>query len=214
MPQEERRPAFHNRGSRPALILWYVSETRDKRRRRDLDLFVLALIESGVSTLYELKSAADISPGASIPTLRRLVSEGLVIQGKPGSRGKTDHRVTTAGRRRLKSGWRELIEEGPSGDLDADLRVALLALYLGHDHRLAVAFLRQSAAKRLETVEKRKEPEGAASIPLLALRYRQLRSIAAGELIKGESAAAIAMAKALPRSAVARAGRWRTKASP
>ncbi len=29
-----------------------MSETRDKRRRTDLDLFVLALIDGGVSTPY------------------------------------------------------------------------------------------------------------------------------------------------------------------
>ena len=31
-----------------------MSQTRDKRRRTDLDLFVLALIGGGVSTPYEL----------------------------------------------------------------------------------------------------------------------------------------------------------------
>ena len=120
-----------------------MPEMYDKRRRRDLDLFVLALIESGMSTPYELKSAADISPGASIPALRRLVSEGLVIQGKPGSRGRTDYKITAQGSRRLKDGWRELIDQGPSGDLVADLRIALLALWIGNDRRLAVKFLRK-----------------------------------------------------------------------
>lgn len=52
-----------------------VSETRDKRRRSDLDLFVLALIASAVSTLYSLKTTADLSPGATIPVLRRLLEE-------------------------------------------------------------------------------------------------------------------------------------------
>src|SRR5581483_3908871 len=32
----------------------HMSQTGDKRRRGDLDLFVLALINSGVSTAYEL----------------------------------------------------------------------------------------------------------------------------------------------------------------
>ena len=32
-----------------------MSETRDKRRRTDLDLFVLALIADGISTPYELQ---------------------------------------------------------------------------------------------------------------------------------------------------------------
>jgi len=60
-----------------------MSEICDKRRRSDLDPFVLALIDSGVSTPYELKAAAGLSPGATIPSLRRLLEEELVVQGKP-----------------------------------------------------------------------------------------------------------------------------------
>ena len=188
-----------------------MSETRDKRRRRDLDLFVLALIDSGISTPYELKSAADISPGASIPVLRRMESERLVIQGKPGSRGRTDHKITEAGRRRLKEGWRELIDHGPSGDLEADLRVALLALWVGNDRRLAASFLRQSAAERRRGIERAGGQDEPVSVPPLALWYRRLRSASAAALAKGESAAALAMANGLPRSAHAKAGRSCTK---
>ena len=72
----------------------FVPATHDKRRRSYLDFFVLAPIESGISTPYELKGAADISPGASIPALRRFVSERLVIQGKPGFRGRTDYQIS------------------------------------------------------------------------------------------------------------------------
>jgi hypothetical protein len=43
-----------------------MSETRDKRRRTDLDLFVLALIDGGVSTPYELQKEAGLSQGATI----------------------------------------------------------------------------------------------------------------------------------------------------
>ena len=186
-------------------ILWYVPETRDKRRRSDLDLFVLALIESGLSTPYELKTAADLSPGATIPALRRLVTDGLVVQGKPGSRGRTAHKITAKGRRRLKEGWRELIDQGPSGDLDADLRVALLALWVGRDRRLAAGFLRQTAAQRLNLVGPAKDLGEHASISPLALSYRRLRSASATALVKGESAAALAMAKALPRRTAAKA---------
>jgi hypothetical protein len=40
--------------------------TRDKRRRTDLYLFGLALIDRGVSTPYELQKAAGLSQGATI----------------------------------------------------------------------------------------------------------------------------------------------------
>lgn len=180
-------------------ILGDVSETRDKRRRNDLDLFVLALVDSGVSTPYELKTAAGLSPGATIPVLRRLLESRKVLPGKPGARGRMDHRITAEGRRHLISGWRALIDDGPSGDLDADLRVALLAVWIGGDRRLAADFLRQSAAQRLEMICNAERPDGLASLPSLAMWYRKLRSTSAGALIKGEAAAALAMAKALPK---------------
>lgn len=190
-----------------------MPEKYDKRRRRDLDLFVLALIDSGLSTPYQLKSAADISPGASIPALRRLVSEGLVMQGKPGSRGRTDYKITAQGSRWLKEGWRDLIDQGPSGDLDADLRIALLALWIGNNRRLAVRFLRQAAAERLSSIDRPAKRDETDALQPLAGWYRRLRSASAVALAKGESAAALAMAKELPRRAPARAGRSRTKAS-
>ena len=173
-----------------------MSESHDKRRRFDLDLFILALIECGVSTAYELKTAADLSPGATIPALRRLVGGDLVVTGTPGPRGRTGYAVTTEGRRYLKSGWGGLITAGPSGDLDADLRVALLALWAGGNRRLAADFLRQTSHQRLKAIARVEE---SASLPPLAIWYRRLRSTSAASLAKGESAAALAMANALPR---------------
>jgi len=108
-----------------------MSETRDKRLRTDLDQFILALIDNGVSTPYTLQKAAGLSLGATVPALQRLLEARLVRHGKPGSRGRTDYQVTAAGKRLLKGGWLPLIEEGPSGDVDSDLRVALLALWGG-----------------------------------------------------------------------------------
>ena len=73
-----------------------MSETRDKRRRTDLDLFVLALIDSGVSTPYEFQKAAGLSLE---PRSRRCKDcwRRFLRQGKPGSRGRTNHSITPAG---------------------------------------------------------------------------------------------------------------------
>lgn len=176
-----------------------MSQTRDKRRRTDLDLFVLALIESGLSSPYEFQKAASLSPGATIPALQRLLESELVRQGKPGPRGRTDHRITPAGKKLLKAGWRGLIEDGPSGDLDADLRIALLALFVGGERRLAKEFLDQSAAKKLSAVEALEENFECASGSLLADWYTRLRSNPGKAILKAESAAALAMAQSLPR---------------
>ena len=176
-----------------------MSETGDKRRRTDLDLFVLALIDSGVSTPYELQKTAGLSQGATIPALQRLLDTRLVRQGKPGARGRTDYQVTAAGNRLLKDGWLALIDAGPSGDVDSDLRVALLALQGGGDRRLATDFLRQSADKKLESIAA-SEPIGNPSVlPLLPRWYNDLRSSTAKALLTAESAAIRAMADAFPR---------------
>jgi DNA-binding PadR family transcriptional regulator len=174
-----------------------MSETRDKRRRTDLDLFVLALIADAVSTPYDLQKKAGLSQGATVPTLRRLLQEGLVEHGKAGVRGRVVHRITKEGRKILKTGWRELLDAGPSGDLDADLRVAL---WSGGERRLAVDFLRESAAARAEAVMLTGVDNASNSSAPLAAWYIRLRSSAAKVLLKGESAAALAMADALPRN--------------
>ena len=174
-----------------------MSKTRDKRRRTDLDLFVLALIESGLSAPYDLLKAASLSPGATIPALQRLLESGFVRQGKPGRRGRTDHRITPAGKKLLKTGWRDLIEDGPSGDLDADLRIALLVLRVGGERRLATDFLKRSAAKKLASLDALEEHGEYASGSLLADWYTQLRSRPARAILKAECASATSMAEAL-----------------
>lgn len=176
-----------------------MSETRDKRRKSDLDLFVLALISSGVSTPYALQKEAGLSPGATIPAIQRMMDAGLIRQGEPGPRGRTDARVTASGKKQLKNGWRALIDEGPSGDLDADLRVALMAISEGNSYSLAAQMLRRSASSMLE-LRKRvgREGESDSSIPLAGV-YRDMRSISVRALLEAQAAAAITMADSLPR---------------
>jgi DNA-binding PadR family transcriptional regulator len=177
-----------------------MSKSFDKRRRTDLDLFVLALIDSGVSTPYELQKAAGISQGASTPALQRLLKARFVCQGKSGPRGRTDYRVTATGKRALKSGWRILVEEGPSGDLDADLRVALLALWTGGDRPLAIQFLRQAADKKIELLTDIEDSNDSLEVAPLAHWYRALRLTAAKTLLEAESTTAQSMAEMFPRS--------------
>jgi DNA-binding PadR family transcriptional regulator len=176
-----------------------VSRIGDKRQRGDLDLFVLALIAEGVSTPYELMAAAGLSPGATIPALRRLLSSCLIERSKPGPRGRTAHRITAAGRRHLKTGWQPLIEAGPSGDLDPDLRVALMALFVGRQRAVADRFLKQSAARNRACSAAEQKPANLDSLPELAIWYRQLRAESATLMAEAERAAALAMADALPK---------------
>jgi hypothetical protein len=44
----------------------------DQRVKHNLDLFLPALIESGITTPYRMRMAAGISRGASLQSLKRL----------------------------------------------------------------------------------------------------------------------------------------------
>ncbi len=164
-----------------------------------MDLFILALIDGGVTTPYELQKSASLSQGATIPALQRLLEARLVRQGKPGPRGRTDYKVTAAGKRLLKGGWLALIEDGPSGDVDSDLRVALLALLGGGDRYLSAHFLRQSADKKMESARAVEPMGNPGSLPPLPRLYSELQSTTAKALLMAESVAIRAMADALPR---------------
>lgn len=183
-----------------------MAETRDKRRRTDLDLFVLALIDSGVSTPYELQKAAGLSQGATIPALQRLLDARFVRQEKSGPRGRTDYQVTAAGKRLLKDGWLALIEDGPSGDIDSDLRVALLALSGGGDRQLAADFLRQSADKKIKSMAAVEPMGNPGKLHPLPHWYSELRSSTMKSLLTAESLAIRAMADALPRKLSGKSG--------
>jgi hypothetical protein len=176
-----------------------MSQIPDKRRRTDLDLFILALIDSEISTPYEFQKAAGLSQGATVPALQRLLDAQLVRQGRPGARGRTDYKVSAAGKRALRDGWQALIEAGPSGDPDSDLRVALLAMLGSGNRLLAAAFLRKSADERVESLATDLTP-GSDDLPPLARWYTDLRSNTAKALLTAESQAIRAMAEALPKS--------------
>lgn len=188
-----------------------MSETPDKRRRTDLDLFVLALVDSGVATPYELQKAAGISQGASVPALQRLLEATFIRQGKPGLRGRTDYRATATGRKALKVGWRRLIDDGPSGDLDADLRMALLAFWVGDDRKLAVEFLNQSANRRFENLLSTDQRDDFKEVAPLAHWYSSLRLTAAKTLMAAETDAARILARSFPRKLSANSKRQKSK---
>ncbi len=172
-----------------------MSQTADRRRRTDLDLFLLALIESGISTPYRLQKEAGLSQGATIPTLQRLLQAGFVRMGTLGGRRRTSYQVTASGKQALRSGWRPLIDSGPIGALDADLRVALLALWVAGDLQAAADYLRRSAAQIKESVNPTESDSEASST--LAQLYCALRSVSGKTLREAESQAMRVMAETL-----------------
>jgi len=135
---------------------------RDKRCRLDLELFALALVQRDVNTPYRLLSAAGLSQGATLPVLNRLESSGYVHRGEPGSRGRTEFKITAAGRRHLQAGWRPLLESPISGDIETTLRTASLAVLSGADRKIVTAYLKNAAsAKATESKNRKAEAKQA-----------------------------------------------------
>lgn len=96
----------------------------------DLDLFILALVQRGCATPYELKVRAGISIGSSGPVLDRLAKEGLLKKSVPGVRDKSEFSITKSGTKKLDAGWQTLLASRPT-DPDAILRITYLAWALG-----------------------------------------------------------------------------------
>jgi len=146
-----------------------------------------------------LQKEAGLSQGATIPTLKRLLKARFVRQGKPGARGRADYKVSAAGKKLLRDAWVPLIDAGPSGDLDSDLRVALLAIWGSGDRRAAADYLSRSADKKMEAIAGSELTGSSGAVAPLARWYTDLRSATAKAPLKAESEANRALADALPR---------------
>ena len=94
-----------------------------------LELFLLALIDSGLSTPYEFHSQAGISVGASLPALKKLLQQRLVSRAKAGDRRRMQYSLTAGGRAALNKS--ELRSNEDVGDISSSLRLAILSDYLG-----------------------------------------------------------------------------------
>lgn len=173
-----------------------MSATGDKRRRSDLDLFVLALVTDGVSTPYRMQVDAGLSPGATIPALRRLKSQRLVKPTMVGPRGRIEYLPTANAAPTLHKSWTPLLEAGPTGDLEADLRIAILALREGNQPDAAIQFLREAAACHRDTDPSRSGPGKLTTRSSLAEWYAGLRNVASAKLLRGRYVAALAVAQA------------------
>ena len=103
------------------------------REPSSLDLFLLALIDSGLTTPYEFQRQAGISVGASLPALRYLLSRRLVVRGKQGERRRMKYSITREGKALLRNA--ASFTPAESSDLPSTLRSAILTGYMGRRSR-------------------------------------------------------------------------------
>jgi len=119
----------------------------------DLDLFILALVQRGCATPYELKAKGGISIGSSAPVLERLAKGGLLKKSDRRGRARGRFSITDSGEEELESGWQSLLATRPT-DPDAILRIIYLAWALGRREQLmrfidaATDTLRNASATR------------------------------------------------------------------
>jgi DNA-binding PadR family transcriptional regulator len=111
--------------------------------RTSLELFVLAMVQQGLGTPYELKTKAGLSLGSTVPVLARLAKDSLVKTSEEGVRRSRTFSITTKGVNVLTQGWREQLTTSPK-DIDSILRIVYLA-WLNGDNAAAVKFMKRSA---------------------------------------------------------------------
>jgi DNA-binding PadR family transcriptional regulator len=173
-----------------------TSNTADKRGRADLELFLLALLRRGISTPYDLKASAAISPGASIPALARLEASGFVSVGEQTARGRVEYSVTLKGKKHLENSWKPLFQKAPPRDLESVLRTACLAFFMGEKPAMVADYL-TSASKSLNSQPNLVEPMPALQDPAL---FGWMRQVIEPARKKAEASGLAKLASAVKKS--------------
>jgi hypothetical protein len=170
-----------------------VPSKADQRIKEDLDLFLLVLIQVGINTPYRMQTAAGITQGSSLQSLKRLTVRKLVRVAAEGPRGRIEFLLTAAGRRWLDKGSSHLANEEPTGDMDSVLRKGLIVAFVHENPKRAAEYFRRAAVIRrhtqfVSTYVTQETPEIARHYS----RFRQTRSslIAVAEAEVLEQAAA------------------------
>jgi hypothetical protein len=92
----------------------------------NLEFFILALVESGMTTSYDLMAKAGISVGSSLPILKHLERSNLIKRFPVGARKAVRFTILEAGMDLLSNELEQQLEARFS-DLDSTLRLACLA---------------------------------------------------------------------------------------
>lgn len=167
--------------------------------RTNLELLILALIERGLSTAYDLNTRAGLSVAASLAALARL-KRARLIAGRRGSRRSVHFSITPRGKTVLKSGLRQIGSSTPR-DVEAVIRVAYL-LWLDLPQKTAVRNFLQRAAqdRRRQAVEQRSRAEELAALSSSApgTEHRWMRAFVASRQLDAESEALQTLATRLP----------------
>ena len=124
----------------------------------NLEIFVLAAIQAGLDSAYDLNKYADLSVGTTIPLLRRLESARLV-RSKAAARQSNQYVLATPGRSILQRSWRRILSEVPR-DFESILRVVYLSATRDRRLKGTRQFLKLAAADRERLANQRERHLG------------------------------------------------------
>lgn len=74
-----------------------------------LELFLLAAVDEGCATAYDLHAQAGLSVGSTQPALQRMVKRGWLAVEVSGGRGRMRHALTVKGKKELSS-WKQCVD--------------------------------------------------------------------------------------------------------
>ena len=154
-----------------------LSADDDKRTRTDLDLFILALVNEGVATAYEMKVEAGLSPGATLPAITRLHNLGYLSAGEVGARNRTQLTLSRSGRTFLKASWKTLLSGPVPSDLDSIVRIVVLGRMQGASSDAIRSFLKRASQDRDSKSEDRHKEAEDETATMWAGRYRRIRAL-------------------------------------
>jgi DNA-binding MarR family transcriptional regulator len=153
-----------------------------------LRIFLLVLVEFGLSTPYDLLSKAGLGPGLTSPALKRMKEAGL-LTSTPGPRNRVRYAITEKGaklrRESLKPGEANYWQLGQTDMFESLPRGIILAwLHSGTDEaRLGVS----GAAYNLSVLTRKKQRDAeelrASMVRLQAEILNQSTAAAKGVLI-------------------------------
>ena len=174
----------------------------DKRSRLDLELFVLALVDRKINTPYLLREKAGLSPGATIPVLNRLTSEGYLRRGEPGSRRRAEYDIASKGRRYLENAGIQQLQEPIPADMESILRIATLAILCGAARSKVADYLKRAAEmKKAGSANSHKGKKAALPTPPTdADLYVWMQSINRNARLLSDAAVLRKLVSALKRS--------------
>jgi DNA-binding PadR family transcriptional regulator len=169
---------------------------RADQQRSTLEVLILALLEQGLMTTYDLQRQADLSLGATVPALGRLAESKLVT--KKASGRKFEFSLTREGEKILRN-WTPP-QRTPS-ELDELLRTAYLTWLIARNKRTAAVFLRQGVRARVRRNQELQEESAFLDLSKIkvpgAEAYRWMRTVTEAARAAAEADALEKLANAL-----------------